>query len=159
TQKWTTPGGDLVATASASTSVGGVGRYQWAGAGLTADVQQWLNNPATNSGWILTGNETTGDTAKQFDTKDNRTATNRPVLTVDFNPPSPADLSIAMSHAGNFHQGDAADTYTLMVSNIGSGSTAGTVRVTDNLPAGLAPTAADNGTINGWTVSFSGQTI
>src|SRR5207302_1646534 len=48
---------------------------------------------------------------------------------------------------------------TITVSNIGAGATAGAVTVTDTLPAGLAPTAADSGTINGWTVSFSGQTI
>src|SRR5207244_137299 len=70
-----------------------------------------------------------------------------------------ADLTIAKSHTGNFRQGDAADLYTVTVSNVGPGPTTGAVTVTDTLPAGLAPTAADNGTINGWTVSFSGQTI
>src|SRR6266851_7002350 len=89
TQKWTTPGGDFVAIASASTSVNGVGSYPWTGAGLTADVQQWLNSPVTNFGWIVTGNEASGDTSKEFDTKENTTATARPVLTVNFTPPSP----------------------------------------------------------------------
>ena len=70
-----------------------------------------------------------------------------------------ADLTIAKSHNGNFTQGDSADTYTLTVSNVGLGSTTGTVTVTDTLPAGLAPTAADNGLLNGWNVSVSGQTI
>src|SRR5205085_862064 len=31
--------------------------------------------------------------------------------------------------------------------------------VTDTLPTGLAPTAADNGLIDGWTITTSGQTI
>src|SRR5436853_44037 len=66
TQRWATPGGDFVGAASAATSVNTVGNYQWAGASLTADVQQWLNNPATNFGWILTGDETARGTAKQF---------------------------------------------------------------------------------------------
>src|SRR5262249_5996263 len=79
-QRWTTPGGDFVATASASTSVNSVGNYQWTGAGLTADVQQWLNNPATDFGWILTGNETSGRTSKRFDTKENTNPSARPVL-------------------------------------------------------------------------------
>src|SRR5207248_1855145 len=56
-------------------------------------------------------------------------------------------------------QGDAADTYTIIVSNVGAAPTASSVTVTDTLPAGLSPTAADNGTINGWAVSFSGQTV
>jgi uncharacterized repeat protein (TIGR01451 family) len=139
--------------------VGGVGSYQWTGAGVVADVQQWVNNPATDFGWILTGNETRGSTSKQFDTKENRTASARPVLTVVFTSASPPTLAIAKSHTGNFRQGDAADTYTVTVSNTGSGPTTGTVTVTDTLPAGLAPTAADSGVINGWSVSSSGQTV
>src|SRR6266851_2881859 len=159
TQRWTTPGGDFVATASASTSVNRVGSYQWTGAGLTADVQQWLNSPATNFGWIVTGNENSGGTSKEFDTKENTTATARPALTVDFTAPSPPALTIAKSHTGNFRQGDPADSYTVNVSNTGSGPTTGTVQVTDTLPTGLAPTAADSGTINGWSVSTSGQMV
>src|SRR5207253_2313518 len=62
-----------------------------------------------------------------------------------------ADLTISKSHTGNFRQGDAADTYTVTVSNVGLGPAAGTVTVIDILPAGLTPTAADSGTINGWT--------
>jgi uncharacterized repeat protein (TIGR01451 family) len=158
-QRWTTLGGDFAAAASASTSVGSVGRYQWTGAGMTADVQQWVNNAATSFGWIFTGNESGGGTSKQFDTKENTTAANRPVLTVDFTPPTPLNLAISMSHTGNFRQGDAADTYTVTVSNNGSGPTTGSVTVTDRLPAGLAPTAADNGNMNGWTVTTSGQTV
>ena len=78
----------------------------------------------------------------------------------DPTPTTPAaDLTISKGHAGNFRQGDAADIYTLNVNNIGPIPTAGTVTVIDTLPAGLAPTAADSGTINGWTVSFSGQTV
>src|SRR4029077_7135596 len=46
-----------------------------------------------------------------------------------------ADLTISKSHTGNFRQGDAADTYTLTVSNAGAGPTTGAVTVTDTLPA------------------------
>ena len=35
----------------------------------------------------------------------------------------------------------------------------GLVTVSDTLPTGLTPTAADSGTINGWTVSTDGQTV
>src|SRR6202011_3135456 len=62
-----------------------------------------------------------------------------------------ADLTISKSHTGNFHPGDSGDTYTITVSNVGAVPTDGsTVTVTDKLPTGLAPTGADNGTINGW---------
>jgi uncharacterized repeat protein (TIGR01451 family) len=159
TQRWNTPGGDFVPTASASTSVADVGSYQWTGAGVVADVQQWVNNPGTDFGWIITGNETTRQTAKQFDTKENATAANRPVLTIVYSVPVP-DLTIAKSHVGIFHAGDAADTYSITVRNVGAAPTNGTtVTVTDQLPTGLSPTAADLGTQNGWSVSFNGQTV
>ena len=157
TQRWTTAGGDF-GPASASTSVGGVGLYQWTGAGITADVQQWVNNPATDFGWILTGNEASKGSAKQFDTEANAIPADRPVLTINFTTPTP-DLTIAKSHVGIFHHGDNADSYTVNVTNVGAGPTTGTVTVTDTLPTGLAPTGADSGTANGWSLSTSGQTI
>jgi uncharacterized repeat protein (TIGR01451 family) len=70
-----------------------------------------------------------------------------------------ADLTIAKSHTAAFRQGDASDLYTIIVTNSGTAATSGAVTVTDTLPAGLSPTSADNATINGWTVTFSGQTI
>src|SRR5207245_8255063 len=71
-----------------------------------------------------------------------------------------ADLTISKSHTGTFNPGDSADVYTIVVGNVRAVPTDGsTVTVTDTLPAGLTPTASDKGTINGWTVSFSGQTI
>jgi uncharacterized repeat protein (TIGR01451 family) len=71
-----------------------------------------------------------------------------------------ADLAIGKTHAGDFHPGDVADTYTITVSNVGAAPTNGSmVTVTDVLPVGLAPTAANNGIVNGWTVSFVGQTV
>src|SRR6266496_6713880 len=45
---WTTQGGDFPATVSASQSVGGIGQYTWNSAQMVADVQSWLNNPASN---------------------------------------------------------------------------------------------------------------
>jgi uncharacterized repeat protein (TIGR01451 family) len=60
------------------------------------------------------------------------------------------DLTIAKSHAGNFTQGDVGDTYQITVTNSGNAPTAGTVTVTENLPAFLivAPTAMSG---TGWT--------
>src|SRR5262249_42875190 len=89
TQRWKTPGGDFIASPSASTSVNNVGSYQWAGDGVSADVQQWVNTPASNFGWIVTGNETSGGTVKEFDTKEDTTASERPVLTIEFTLPTP----------------------------------------------------------------------
>jgi uncharacterized repeat protein (TIGR01451 family) len=63
--------------------------------------------------------------------------------------PNPAVLSIGKSHTGNFTQGQAGATYTLLVANaVGAGPTNGAVTVTEALPAGLA-LASMSGT--GWT--------
>jgi uncharacterized repeat protein (TIGR01451 family) len=157
--KWNTPGGDFSPAVSASTAVGDVGTYQWTGPGLIADVQTWVNNPSIDFGWIVTGNEAARQTAKQLDTKENSDPANRPVLTIVYNGPA-ADLTLSVHHSGIFHPGDSADTYTITVRNVGAIATnRSAVTVTDTLPAGLAPTTADSGTINGWTVSFNGQTV
>jgi len=159
TQTWTIPGGDFAAVVSASQTINAVGNYDWTGAGLTADVQQWFADSATNNGWILIGNESTSQTAKELSSRQNATPANRPTLTVDYSPPSLPDLTLDKSHVGDFRQGDASDIYSIVVQNVGPGSTIGTVTITDVLPAGLTPTNDNNGTINGWNVSFAGQTV
>ncbi|MEM7048779.1 MAG: IPTL-CTERM sorting domain-containing protein [Acidobacteriota bacterium] len=59
---WTTEGGDFVAAPSAIQTIGGVGNYQWETAGLAADVQAWIDDPSSNHGWILVGDESDIDT-------------------------------------------------------------------------------------------------
>ncbi len=89
---WTNPGGDFISTPSAAVSVQFAGSYTVLSTpALVADVQSWLNNPATNFGWALTGDETTFNSAKQFDTREN-TAT-APTLTVTFSVPEPGAAS------------------------------------------------------------------
>jgi uncharacterized repeat protein (TIGR01451 family) len=62
------------------------------------------------------------------------------------------DLVLAKSHSGNFAQGQVAASYTLVVSNVGAGSTTGTVSVTDALPAAMIPRALAGA---GWTCDES----
>jgi len=81
---WTTQGGDFSATVSASQSVGGTGQYTWSSAQMVADVQSWLDNPASNFGWLVLGDETGGATAKRFDTRE---SANPPMLTIQFTGP------------------------------------------------------------------------
>ncbi|HKR02976.1 MAG TPA: isopeptide-forming domain-containing fimbrial protein [Pyrinomonadaceae bacterium] len=67
------------------------------------------------------------------------------------------DLTITKSHSGNFTQGQTNASYTITVTNGGTGPTSGTVTVTDTLPAGL--TFASNGGTGWGTCSASGQTV
>ena len=83
---WTAPGGDFTATASATTSIGAASvSYSWASAQAIADVQNWLNNAATNFGWVLIGNETIPQSAKRFASRENPTLAQRPQLSVTYN--------------------------------------------------------------------------
>ena len=74
-----------------SATVGGIGDYTWGcNAQMVADVQAWLDDPSTNFGWLLKGNEDTQPTAKRFDSRQNGTAGNRPELLVEYSTaPSP----------------------------------------------------------------------
>jgi hypothetical protein len=80
---WTTQGGDFSATVSASQMVGGVGQYTWSSAQMVADVQGWLDNPASNFGWLMLGDESVFLTAKRFDTRE---SANPPVLAITYVP-------------------------------------------------------------------------
>ncbi|MHC4992187.1 MAG: DNRLRE domain-containing protein, partial [Planctomycetota bacterium] len=87
---WSSNGGDFIGSASASLSFSGSNSgsfHTWSSAGMVADVQQWLDNPSSNFGWIVRGQESGGSTAKRFDTSEHPTAAFRPELVVDFTPP------------------------------------------------------------------------
>ncbi len=78
---WTNEGGDFSATVSATQAVGPIGQYIWSSAQMVADVQSWLDNPASNFGWLVLGDESTSITSKRFDTRE---STSPPVLTIQY---------------------------------------------------------------------------
>ena len=80
---WTTQGGDFSATVSASQSVGATGHYTWSSAQMVADAQSWLDNAASNFGWLVLDDETAIATAKRFDTRESASP---PMLTIQFTP-------------------------------------------------------------------------
>ena len=80
---WVTEGGDFSAVASAVQSVGGVGQYMWSSAQMVADVQEWLDSPASNFGWLVLGDETAIATAKRFDTRESASP---PMLSIQYTP-------------------------------------------------------------------------
>jgi hypothetical protein len=88
TGQWSNAGGDFVTAATASTVVQGTGFYTWASsADMVSDIQDWLDNPASNFGWIVIGDETTPVTAKRFDSRENDVVENRPSLTIFYTRP------------------------------------------------------------------------
>ncbi|MDX2115135.1 MAG: DNRLRE domain-containing protein [Planctomycetota bacterium] len=85
---WANQGGDFTPAASATTVVSGANRtYSWSSAGVTADVQGWVTDPASNHGWLLRGNEVGSQTAKRFDSRSETVVSRRPVLRVTFTAP------------------------------------------------------------------------
>jgi hypothetical protein len=96
---WTTPGGDFVSQPSASRTITSAGvEYSWSSAGLVSDVQFWINNPSSNFGWIIRGNEASSQTSIQFDSRSNFDVAHRPELTVEYEivpEPSAAALLVA----------------------------------------------------------------
>ncbi len=91
---WANPGGDFAAAASATQSVAGTGFYNWASAAMIADVQNWLNTPAANFGWILICNETVISTARKFGSRENTVVTNRPSLSITYTTVLPVSLTV-----------------------------------------------------------------
>jgi hypothetical protein len=51
---------------------------------MVADVQSWLDDPASNFGWLLLGDETTSLTARRFDTREAPNSALRPALEITF---------------------------------------------------------------------------
>lgn len=83
-QRWINAGGDFDEIADASAAVADLGAVSWESAAMIARVQQWVDQPSTNFGWIMIGDETRSTTAKQFDSREAIVET-RPSLRVEFN--------------------------------------------------------------------------
>ena len=87
---WGTPGGDFVPSPSAATPVGDVDTYLWSSAGMGADVQRWLDEPASNFGWLLRGEENVPRSVRRFDSRETDAPSRRPTLTVYHSEPVPS---------------------------------------------------------------------
>lgn len=82
---WSSIGGDFAPVASASTTVGALGSYQWSSAQMISDVEDWLTT-GNAFGWILIGNESQARTSKRFGSRQNSTPAARPVLSITYDP-------------------------------------------------------------------------
>ncbi len=82
---WTNPGGDFSGVVSGTKTIGAEGSYTWSTTPqMVSDVQDWLNNPASNFGWIVIGDESTLGTAKRFNSRENSAPATAPRLTISF---------------------------------------------------------------------------
>ncbi|MSU36440.1 MAG: hypothetical protein EXS36_15355 [Pedosphaera sp.] len=103
---WGSPGGksgtDYQGAVSGKISLGGEGDYSVSSAGLKADVETWLSNPAQNIGWILISDtETTRQSTRRIASRER--ATGAPQLTIEYTAGSvsvPPVLSARAESAG-----------------------------------------------------------
>jgi hypothetical protein len=97
---WNTPGGDFASSASSAATIGQAigGRYRWPSTPeAVSDVQGWLDNPATNFGWMLVnGDESSMSTFRVFFSRHVATAALRPQLTIDYVPEPKGGLLVAL---------------------------------------------------------------
>lgn len=98
---WAQPGGDYDPAVSTACEVNDVGYHTWGPAArMTQDIQQWVDNPASNFGWMLIGPEPAASTCKRFNSRECTDARRRPMLTIYFTrragelPPIEGDLNL-----------------------------------------------------------------
>ncbi|MEK7583658.1 MAG: DNRLRE domain-containing protein, partial [Patescibacteria group bacterium] len=89
-EQWGQPGADQIGVDRSTSTMGSATitatctntTYSW---NLdTATVTDWVNNPSTNYGMMLTGNESTQDITRQFASSENATTANRPKLFITY---------------------------------------------------------------------------
>ena len=86
---WTTPGGDFSPAVSGTVAIGADNKsYTWnSTSGIVADAQSSLNNPSSNFGWLIKGDETR-ESGKMIDSEKSTTPSHRPSLTIQYTPAS-----------------------------------------------------------------------
>jgi hypothetical protein len=156
TMPWTNAGGDFAATASGSTTVGLAHMaYTWGSSpGMVSDVQSWLDNPSSNFGWLLLGDESTSTTVREFFTREATNSANRPTLVVTFTPPSAPATQLAVTAAASVTAGSPFDVTVTALDNNGNvvAGYTGAVNFTSSdpfpgvLPANYTFTSGDQGT-------------
>jgi hypothetical protein len=82
---WLVAGGGFSSAPVAALLVDGPGAYTWTTTPeMVHDVQSWLDDPSSNFGWVLLGDEDLASTAKRWDSRENPDETRRPLLTVHY---------------------------------------------------------------------------
>lgn len=92
---WNTPGGDFSPTVSGASIVaddlGGGQTFTWDDPGMVTDLQFWLDNPGSNFGWLLQGDESRGQSAKRLNSRDSGFS---PELLITYQVPEPSTLAL-----------------------------------------------------------------
>lgn len=118
---WTSPGGDFDPTVSATiyagTGIGtgteGYGLKYFVSTTMTSEVQNWLDTPLSNFGWVLQGDETKAQTAKQFLSRETGDATTSPLLKVYYTAGVPTGINSELAASFTTFPNPATDYVTV----------------------------------------------
>ena len=154
---WASPGGDFATTVSASATVGDRGSYTWgSSAQMVLDVQTWLDDPGTDFGWILIGDENASTSAKKFHSREASSPVNRPKLTVEFTPPPDPEPGQLQFSAGSYVVEEDGGSATITVTRTQGSDGEVTVRYATS--GGTATPALDYTHVSGTVVFGTGDT-
>ena len=86
--RWTNAGGDFDPNTDSSAAAGSAGTdvVFTATTAMIARVQSWVDQPSTNFGWIVIGNETASRSMKQLASREAMNTSERPTLAIDYLP-------------------------------------------------------------------------
>lgn len=150
TDTWAAPGGDFVPQASQIAPIGTSAPEIITFASNTAmvaDVQSWVDDPASNFGWLIKGDEDTAQNSRRLFSRDSIvngnvpvTAADLPTLTIDFSLPSITDALVLTPVASGL-----AEPVGLANAADGSGrlfivERSGSIRIFDGATQTLLPT-------------------
>jgi hypothetical protein len=91
-EPWINEGGDFAPEVLTTLTVGGPGSYQFSSAGLASAVQDMLDHPEQNFGFMFIGPEQPSIlSAKRFRSREFSTQSVRPKITIEYTPPCVAD--------------------------------------------------------------------
>ncbi len=98
---WGTPGGDFDASSSAFAFVGGCIpnaplNVTFSSPEMVADIQAWMDDPSSNHGWILIGDEAVPQSARRFISRDSGLVQFNPMLFIDINGDVPSSSPAGM---------------------------------------------------------------
>lgn len=121
---WNSNGGDFTLNPSAVLPITGIGVYTWNTPGMVADLQEWLNVPSSNHGWLFKSTEDAAAQARRYDTKE---SANPPELIIDFDEP-------IISSTGTILSNVTAGTYTVMVVDANNNVATTVITITQPAP-------------------------
>jgi len=137
------------------------GTATFSSASMASTVQSWINNPASNNGWLLTA----GITSVQFYSSEAATIAYRPQLSITYTLPTPPSMDLDANNSSgaagsnyttSFTEGGAA----VNIADIDAIVTAGSNSISPNL-SGMTVTISNllDGTAESLAATTSGTSI